>query len=579
MKKNNFKSFISQKWYWVLIIAISIIELITFIIAGPYHTYIGVHDNLDIHIADYQIMKLYNVFFAHGTDIPLLGGIDRNFLLSEFYLYSVIYMILPNFAAYITCYFIKIFMATASGILLGRDILKDKYEKYECIIVLGSFIYGLLPLYPAFSFAFASIPLLIFLLRKVINNEGKIYYLLIFIYPILSYFTFFGPFIVGYIFLYFLYKSIKDKKINIPLLLSMVLISISFTMIEYRLFLLIFSSDQATIRDTMVVENYNFTQIMTTIGDVFINNMFHCDDLHRVVVLPIVIIAFIIINYNHIKNKEFKKLLTDPFNLVMYFILFNCIIYGLYYCEPIRTLFETIFSPLKGWQFNRTLFFNPFLWYLEIIIIAIRISRFYDKLPIIIILVVMISVMGKQSLYNDFFNTVYVNTWQTVTDSKSETLSYGEFYSTDLFEEIKNDIDYDGEYSVAYGFHPAILSYNGIATLDGCLSYYYQSYKDSFRTVIAPALDESEVARSYYDEWGARAYIFSGTVESIWSPTRSKDVDDHRLLIDSTAFKNLSGKFIFSRIEIDNAEELDLTLINTYSDDKSPYTIWLYEAK
>ncbi len=578
MKKNSFKSLIVKKWFWFLIAAVSLLEMMTFIIAGPYHTYIGVHDNLDIHIADYQIMKLYNVFFAHGTDIPLLGGIDRNFLLSEFYLYSIIYMFLPNFAAYITCYFIKIFIATASGILLGKDILKDNYNKYEWIIVLGSFIYGLLPLYPAFSFAFASIPLLIYLLRKVINNESKIYYLLIFLYPMLSYFTFFGPFIVGYMFIYFIYISIRNKKVNMPLIISMLLVSISFTLIEYRLFLLIFTSNQATIRDTMVVESYGFAQIISTIGDVFVNNMFHCDDLHRVIVLPIVIVAFIVINLMHIRKKEYQQLVTDPFNLIMYFIIFNSIIYGLYYCEPVRTLFETIFSPLKGWQFNRTIFFNPFLWYLETVLLAIRISKHYKKLPIILMIIVMISVMGKQSLYNDFYNTIYVNSWQALTKNKSETLSYGEFYSTDLFEQIKNDINYDGEYAVAYGFHPAVLSYNGIATLDGCLSYYYQSYKDSFRNVIAPSLEESEVARSYYDEWGARAYIFSGTVDSIWSPTRSKDVDDHRLLIDTDSFKNLNGKYIFSRIEIDNTEELGITLINTYSEEKSPYTIWLYKA-
>jgi hypothetical protein len=567
---------VKTKWYWVIVMGIIITELITFIVAGSKNTYIGIHDNLDIHIADYQILKLNNAFFSQNATVPLLGGIDRNFLLSEFYLYSVLYMLFPNFVAYIIGYFLKIFIALFSGILLGKDILKEKYHQYEWIVVLGSFIYGLLPLYPAFSFAFASIPLLVFLLRKIMNKEGKIYYLLLFIYPALSYFTFFGPFIVGYIFIYFIYKTIKDKKINLQLLLSMLLISVSFTLIEYRLFLIIFSSDQATIRDEMVIGNYSFTQIIATINDVFINNMFHCNDLHKYVVLPIVLVSFLFINIRHLIKKEYVYFIHDPFNLIFYFIIFNCIIYGLYYCEPVRSLFETIFSPLKGWQFNRTLFFNPFLWYLEIIIIAIRLTKRFKVLPRIMMLLVMLSIIGTQSLYNDFYNTVYVNAWEFVKSTESETLSYGDFYSASLFEEIKNDINYKGEYAVAYGFHPAVLSYSGISTLDGCLSYYYQSYKNSFRKIIAPTLDESEIARKYYDEWGARAYIFSRTVDSIWSPEKTKNVEDKRLLIDTDAFKELNGKYIFSRIEISNADELGLKLVNQYSNDDSPYTIWLY---
>ena len=575
MKKRSYKI----PWYFGIVIVITILELATFLIAGPDHTYIGIHDNLDIHIADYQIMRLNNAFFSHDQIMPILGGIDRKFLLSEFYLYSFLYMILPNFAAYITGYFLKIAIALFSGILLGKDILQDDYDEYAWLVVLGSFIYGLLPLYPAFSFSFASLPLLIYLLRKITKDEGIRYYVLLFFYPVLSYFTFFGPFIIGYILVYFIYRSIKDRKVNIPLIISMFLLSLSYILIEYRLFLLIFSGGQKTIRDTMVIENYNFMQILKTIGDVFLRNMFHCEDLHRFVVLPIVIISVIIVNFYHIKDKDYKKLLTDPINLVLYFIIFNCIVYGLYYCQIVRTLFETVFSPLKGWQFNRTLFFNPFLWYLEIVIIAYRLCKQSKKAPVLMILLVLLSVIGNQSLYNDFYNTVYVNTWQIVKSKKSETLSYSEFYSPDLFAKIKKRIGYNNEYSVAYGFHPSVLSYNGIATLDGCLSYYYQDYKEDFRKVIAPALSENETAQKYYDEWGARAYIFSGTVDSIWSPTRTKNVDDRRLLIDAEAFKKLNGKYIFSRIDLSNNEELGLKLLGKYTEKSSPYSIWLYEVK
>ena len=585
MKQKVFKN-----WYFLVVLGIVALQLAVFLIAGKSHTFIGVHDNLDIHITDYKLLKDNNAFFSQGKTIPLLGGIDRNFLLSEFYAYSWLYMILPNFAAYITGYFLKIFIALFSGILLGKDILGDKYKRYEWTVVLFSFIYGLLPLYPAFSFSFASLPLLVFIIRRLKNSGKKIYYLLAFLYPTLSYFTFFGPFILGYIFIYFIYLWVKEKKINFRIFTAMILMSVSYILIEYRLFALIFGSGQATIRDTMVIDDLSASEIIFSIFNVFVNNIFHCEDLHRVVVLPLFVISFIAINLGYIRRKELKRALTDPFNLVFLFIVANCIIYGLYNNHAVRTLFETLVPPLKGWQFNRTIFFNPLLWYAEALIAMVRLSdyiafnvgeksRLNAILPFIpkaVTLLVLLSVMGTQSLYNDFFNTCYVNTWEALKGQKSETLSYGDFFSTELFEKIKKDIDYNGEYSVAYGFHPAVLSYNEIATLDGCLSYYYQSYKDSFRNVIAPSLSESEEARNYYDDWGARAYIFSGSDYGIWNPVRTVDVEDKRLLIDRSAFEQLNGKYVFSRIEISNGDEAGFKLIGKYSDTNSPYTIWVY---
>ena len=149
----------------------------------------------------------------------------------------------------------------------------------------------------------------------------------------------------------------------------------------------------------------------------------------------------------------------------------------------------------------------------------------------------------------------------------------------DLFSKIKEDISYEGEYSVAYGFHPAVLSYNGISTLDACLSHYSQAYKEDFREIIAPALEKSEAARIYYDEWAGRAYIFSGTDESVWNPQKTMNVTDYELSINPEAFKNMKGVYIFSRIEICNADNLDLKLINSYTDENPPYTIWVYSNR
>ena len=43
-------------------------------------------------------------------------------------------------------------------------------------------------------------------------------------------------------------------------------------------------------------------------------------------------------------------------------------------------------------------------------------------------------------------------------------------------------------------------------------------------------------------------------------------------------FKRLGGRYIFSRIDLGNAEEIGLTLIGTYTDEASPYTLYVYQT-
>ena len=68
----------------------------------------------------------------------------------------------------------------------------------------------------------------------------------------------------------------------------------------------------------------------------------------------------------------------------------------------------------------------------------------------------------------------------------------------------------------------------------------------------------------------------SGSDYGIWNPVRTVDVEDKRLLIDKSAFEQLKGKYIFSRIEISNSDEAGFKLVGEYSDAHSPYTIWVY---
>lgn len=262
-------------------------------------------------------------------------------------------------------------------------------------------------------------------------------------------------------------------------------------------------------------------------------------------------------------------------------IIFNSIVYGLYDLEPVRSLFETIIPQLKGLQFNRTVFFNPFLWYAALFVIL---AELYDMgiwqqwAANVIVCVAALVIILTPTRYNDLYNTCYSIAYKYYHGTEVDELDYGQFYAVDLFTEIKNDIGYNGEWSAAYGMHPAVLEYNDIATLDGYLGFYSQRYKEDFRKIIAPALDRVEATRIYYDDWGARAYLYSGTDLSIVNATKTVYATDYDIYMDAESFKRLGGRYIFARWEITNADEVGLELVGVYGDSGSGYVIYLYEA-
>lgn len=571
------KKNIAIPWYYLLVLFFLIGEAVLFFALGE-NIYVSMHDNLDLHVADYHILSETGTFFSHNVKLPLLNGINRDYFASEFSLYSLLYFVLPTCTAYVTGLLLKTVIALISVILLAKDILKENYPKYECIVVLTGLAFGMLPLYPTFSFPFVSLPFVILLLRRIYRKPQISMYILLFLYPLLSYFTFFGIFILGYLLLAILILWIRDKKLSVPLLIGLAVLSAGFITFEYRLFGIMLFDQTPTIRETMVQGSYSAKEVLVAVWETFTIGVFHADAVHTLFVLPVCMIYLVWLNLEYIKKKAYKAMRGDLFNLTILFILFNCIIYGLYYVEGLRTFIETLVPPLKGFQFTRTVFFNPFLWYFALFILL---KRLYDKnrkrTAQIIGLISIAVILFSGTKYNDLYSTGFNYAYRLLKQTPSNSLTYKEFYSEELFKDIMADIDYNGEKAVAYGMHPAVLEYSGIFTLDGCLSYYPQEYKEQFRTIIAPALDRVESFRVYYDDWGARAYLFAGVDENVYEPIRNLEISDSNLYIDGDAFRDLGGTYIFSRLAVSNGNELGLQLRGTYTHPDSPYTIYLYE--
>ena len=576
------KWFVWLTKYWFLFPITGFLLLTAGVFFGyGEHSYIGIHDNMDLFLAQFQMLKNTGSFFKHGVDVPFLGGISRDNLPSELSLYSVLYMIFPTYTAYVLGILGKILLGMFSFRLLAKELYPDQYVLYRPIIYMTGFAYGILWFFPAFGFAFASIPLCVYLLIKIYRREGKLWYLALFAYPLVSYFSYHGLFILGYLVIAFLWLSIRDKKPAWSLAVAFIVLALGYMVCEYRLFGLMLFGDEVTIRSTIVNPSFSGAEVLQEIVTVWREGIFHADSVHGRVVLPVCVLYFVLNNGMYLWKKQGKKILHDRFNFIMLFILFNSVICGLYDYEPLRSLVEKLIPPLEGWQFNRTIFFNPFLWYAALFMVLIRlydagIWQTWTANAVICIAVLIIILTPNR--YNDLYATCRNRAYEHFHGTEVDELDYEQFYAQELFTEIKEDIGYRDEWSAAYGFHPAVLEYNGIATLDGYLGYYAQQYKDDFRKVIAPALKRVEETRIYYDNWGARAYLYSGTDLSIVSATKTVYATDYDIYIDTEAFRTLGGEYIFSRLELSNATEVGLRLLKNYTAQDGSCTVYVYAA-
>ncbi len=581
----TFGNAFKKNWHFMLAGGIFAFEAVILLLLRE-KIYVGICDNLDLFITQLKMLRDNGAFFAHDQALPVLGRIDRDYFPSEFSLYNMLYLVLPDIYAYIAGYLLKLVIAFFSSLLLAKHVLRESYGKYEKIVVLVAVAFALLPVYPMYAICFSSMPLVLYLLIRIYQKPKWQLFLAVFLYPFLSYFTFFGAFILGYLLIAIVILWIRDRKPSLSLAGALFCLMAGYVCFEYRLFGIMLMSDEETIRSTMAVASYGAGGLWNCFLDVFLHGFSHAKSVHTYFVLPVCALYFIWNTIQYLTGRKKGKICADVFYVAIAFIVFNCAVYALYFWEPLRNLVETVLPPLKGFQYGRTIFFNPFAWYFAFFIVIKRLAdKAYKRgvfkgIPYLLCLVSILVVGGTQCEYSDFYNTCYCNLYKLVKHTDVNQLNYGEFYGGALIAEIKDDIGYTPDKGAcAYGFHPAMLSYNGITTIDGYCGYYSQNYKEQFRAAIAPVLDANQNWQAYYDDWGCRAYLFPASGENLYDFGANAAAVPQDILIDEPALRQLGCDYIFSRVEITNADEMQMHLINRYQDDEMPYSVYLYELE
>jgi hypothetical protein len=543
-----------------------------------------VHDNVD------QVFVWYKVLAESGTIIaPLdqtipnfMGGLPRNVLVgaSEFNLIVWLYTIFDPFAVYLLNIFIIHIVAFAGMFLLLKGHFLRKPEQ-KWLVSGIALCFALLPFWPLGQLSIAGQPLALWAFLNIRNRTAKKRHWL----PILL-IPFYASFVYGFLFflvgigLLWLYDLLKKHRLNLPFLAALIFMGILFVIAEYRLFFNMFF-DAAFQSHRLEFSGYpgDTVKIILRGGRTFLFGGYHAASLHLPFLFAAAIIAAIVAFFRKggksvskfVLSTGSKSLFVKLFLLLILISLFDEAVTGWNLLLPLKESFPF----LRTFTLGRFKFLFPLIWFLLFALSLKFISKRASYGKHIALAFIILQAGLLFSVTGNEFQSGGIGLFL------SGQPSFREFHSVSLFGEIDAFIGQPkSSYRVvSLGIHPSIAQFNGFYTLDSYQNNYPLEYKRRFRLVIEKELEKSSNLQQYFDKWGSRCYVFSAELEGNAMQAKDKNGKVENLELNTQALKELGADYIFSAVEIANAEDNSLTLLHTFERQDSIWRIWLYRIE
>lgn len=558
--------------YLVVALIVVTLYLAPFYVLGE-NTPTRVHDNLDSNIVWFTILTDSNQLFGPiDTTVPqVMNGIPRNSFGTEFNVIQWLYACFGPYTAYIINLTLMHLVALIGMyLLLSRHIMPNEESKFIAVGV--SLAFALLPFWPPGGLSVAGTPLLLYTFLNIRSGHWSLIdWAIIVFMPFYSIFAYIGFFALVALSILWLYDFTVTWKPNYTFFLAISLLCLVYCLVEYRLIFSMFI-DTGYVSHRIEFANIpiNFVSALkTSVWNFFLGN-YHAPSLHTYFVGLSVAIATLIL----LINKKRCNLFVALIGLCAVISLF----YGFINSEYL--IFIKNFSISQGFQLGRFHWLHPLLWF---VIFALALKIIYSNLrygkQIAAIFLTLQVVFLFTCAYGDIGGPYqYRGAGLLLTDQ----LSWDEFYSPDLFDEIDEAIALPKESYrvVSIGMHPAVSQYSKYYTLDSYQVNYPLEYKHSFRKIMEKELAKSEKNRVYFDTWGSRCYLFVSELENnTCMNTKENSKPIQNLEINSEALYDMGGRYIFSAVEILNYNDNNLEFVDVFENDRSPWKIWVYSVK
>ncbi len=148
-------------------------------------------------------------------------------------------------------------------------------------------------------------------------------------------------------------------------------------------------------------------------------------------------------------------------------------------------------------------------------------SNFYAREYILLIKNILKFNKNKHTVNNKKFKSSY---------------TFEGYYDYENYKYIKSLVK--NSRTISIGLDPMVAAMNNIKVLDGYHTFYPLSYKLKFRKIIESQLDEYDVWKKYYDNWGERVYTFVSNPDVI--------------KINFSKARELGAEYVISKFAISN---------------------------
>ena len=521
---------------------------------------IRIHDNLDSNLVWVKLLLEKTSFFPAPNTIfnNVMDGISLSSLYPYYNLPVLFFSIFGMYWGYI---FNRLLMSILAYIgmfyLLDNHFLKSKYRCNE-ISSIVALLFSVLPFW-SFDLSVSGLPLLLFSIINLKKDSSNIFlnYFILVLYGFYSSFILVGFFIIIILLISGFIDFLRLKKLNKQFILGLLLLLLSYFISHYPLFYqFLFEKEfishrvNAQILPLSLLESLNESYLLLTEGQI------HTWSLQKFLIIPICIFPLIF--------KSTRTKLPFYYFYILFFILLTSLFYGLWNYEGVNEFFNLVYTKIP-FDFRRWYFLHPLMWYL---LTAISISILYrDKYKYLF-------------LFLFFLQLCYAVRYHSFVLYRTDP-SFKEFYATNLFQNIKDEINLkqDGRNVkvLSVGIHPSIVQFNGIETLDGYFPNYSLSYKLKFKKIISEEIKKDSTLEKYFNNWGSRCYAFSSEQKRDFLNNNPNKIE--KLSFNYNLLKEMDCSYIFSTSEINLDKNKKLELINALGGKQNYWLINIYKIK
>ncbi len=570
MGKLNTKAYKNETFIAIIALFVIFVINVPYLLLGDnFYPRFG-YDSLDSNVIKTKIFFEGCDYFAPRDSIveQPMGGLPRALFGMGLSISTIWYMLF----SFPTAYVVNIIMIQLLAFLGMVLFLKTKYGNNHLLIYSVALVFSQLPYWPHAGLSVAGIPLLLYSFLKF-KDKKFLSIIVMLIYILYSSFVLTGMFLIMIGWLFWLGKVIKRKKDN-NLLIYLVIFTLLSILRNYDLFLLIIDPIFVSHRSEAVIHTFGIYESLKS----FINMVFF-EYGHNLKKPIIIIITFIIVSIiAKIKKIKIQKDIYYIFGAIIFLSFISVFMQsttGYWITSHVKTL--------KLVQLQRFYWLLPPLFYILFYLVLREIWKTKLKALVLVLLVIQFGlIFQKNTNFKEFLKT-------RLLGKETKTLTYKEFYSEVLYQEIN---DYIGKPQNSYrvasiGLQPAAALYSGFYTIDGYFANYPLSYKHKFYELMEPELNKNEIAKDFFEDFGSVVVILSNEIierregKGFIIPTEEKTVKNrviNNLQLNTDVLQGLNCQYIFSSSEILNHKELNFKFEKYFERDDSPWAIYLYSV-